>query len=74
MPGFRMYVRTYITEDTIMTLPVDAEIELVNGTIIRASVMEDMKARKLVLYEGKERYKRQSGFIPFEAILKVEYK
>mgnify|MGYP000231292050 CR=1 FL=1 len=57
-----------------MTLPVEAEIELVNGTIIRAMVVEDMKNRKLDMYEGKEKYKRQIGFIPFEAILKVEYK
>ena len=58
-----------------MTVPIKAEIELVNGTIIKTTIVVDLKNRKLDLYEGKEKYKPpQRGFIPFEAVLKVDYK
>jgi hypothetical protein len=53
---------------------MDIKIVLANGETIETTAMIDFKNRKIDIYAGKEKYKPQSGFIPFEAIVRVEYK
>jgi hypothetical protein len=58
-----------------MTHLMDIKIVLVNGETIETTAMIDFKNRKIDIYAGKKEYKPQkSGFIPFEAIVRVEYK